>query len=628
MSEYESENKKCQNCKQDFTIESEDFEFYKKMRVPPPTFCPECRLIRRMIFKNMRAMYKRSCNLCGANIISLYSSSTPFPVYCQVCWWSDKWDALNYGSSFDFSKPFFEQYKELLNKVPRISLNTDYLRSINSDYANYAGPLKNCYLVFQAEDDENCMYSSVLLHSRDSADCVNASRVVNTYEVFNCDSCYNTYFSVSCVDCSDVYFSKNLRNCTNCFGCNNLRYKNYCVFNKEVGKEEYADFIKQFNKGSYKEIKGYKNKADLFWQIFPNKYFYGMHNNNVTGDYITNSKNVLNSFEINGGENLKYCFQAHMPTTKDCYDYGDWGNNASLCYEAINCGENITDVKFSLGSWIGGNWQYCDTVVSNNHMFGCISLRKGKYCILNKQYTKEEYEQLVPQIINHMNEMPYISRAQISSDDTQTNSDNISENLRNNPRKSEIVYKYGEFFPPELSPFAYNETIAQEYFPLTKEQAIEQGYKWKDPEERNIPITLQSQDLPDHIKDVDDSILQQVIECEHKGTCNEQCTTAFKIIKSELDFYRKMNLPLPRLCPNCRHYQRIKQRNPLKLWHRKCMCNGSTSSPNNNSSIHQYNNTVIHTHGIEPCPNEFETTYSPDRPEIVYCESCYNSEVV
>ena len=107
------------------------------------------------------------------------------------------------------------------------------------------------------------------------------------------------------------------------------------------------------------------------------------------------------------------------------------------------------------------------------------------------------------------------------------------------------------------------------------------------------------------------------------GTCNEQCTTAFKIIKSELDFYRKMNLPLPRLCPNCRHYQRIKQRNPLKLWHRKCMCNGSTSSPNNNSTIHQYNNTVIHTHGNEPCPNEFETTYSPDRPEIVYCEACY-----
>ena len=94
------------------------------------------------------------------------------------------------------------------------------------------------------------------------------------------------------------------------------------------------------------------------------------------------------------------------------------------------------------------------------------------------------------------------------------------------------------------------------------------------------------------------------------------------IIPQELEFYRKMNLPLPRLCPNCRHYQRIKQRNPLKLWHRKCMCGGRTSD----SGI--YKNTIEHFHGNNPCPNEFETTYNPNRSEIVYCEKCYLAEVV
>ncbi|MDA2922831.1 hypothetical protein MYX07_06235, partial [Patescibacteria group bacterium AH-259-L07] len=121
-----------------------------------------------------------------------------------------------------------------------------------------------------------------------------------------------------------------------------------------------------------------------------------------------------------------------------------------------------------------------------------------------------------------------------------------------------IVYKYGEFFPAELSPFAYNETIAQEYFPLTKGQAIKQGYTWRDPEKRDYEITIKSQDLPDHIKGVTDDILDQVISCQHQGKCNEKCTTAFKIIPDELQFYKKMNLPLPRLCPNCRHYQRLK----------------------------------------------------------------------
>jgi hypothetical protein len=193
------------------------------------------------------------------------------------------------------------------------------------------------------------------------------------------------------------------------------------------------------------------------------------------------------------------------------------------------------------------------------------------------------------------------------------------------------VYKYGEFFPPELSPFCYNETIAQEYFPLTKKEALEQDYQWKEPEERNIKPDLKTNELPDHIKDVSDEIIGKIIQCQHakikedgtlETTCNEQCTTAFKIIEPELAFYKRMNLPLPRLCPNCRHYQRLKQRNPLKLWHRKCQCNGDKSENG------VYQNTIEHFHGKEPCPNEFETSYAPERKEIVYCEQCYLQEVV
>jgi len=190
------------------------------------------------------------------------------------------------------------------------------------------------------------------------------------------------------------------------------------------------------------------------------------------------------------------------------------------------------------------------------------------------------------------------------------------------------VYRYGEFFPPELSPFAYNETIAQEYFPLTKEEAEAQGYRWRDPDTKNYTITKLPSALPDHIKDVNDSILKETIGCAHAappaGGCNHQCTTAFKIIPEELQFYRRMNLPLPRLCPNCRHYERLAQRNPLRLWHRQCMCDPSTSS----GQATKYQNTAKHFHGDKPCPNEFETSYSPERPEIVYCEQCYNAEVV
>ena len=62
-----------------------------------------------------------------------------------------------------------------------------------------------------------------------------------------------------------------------------------------------------------------------------------------------------------------------------------------------------------------------------------------------------------------------------------------------------------------------------------------------------------------------------------------------------------MKIPIPRRCFYCRHEARLKRRNPFKLWHRKCMKLG--------------------------CENEFETSYSPDRPEIIYCEKCYQQEV-
>ena len=183
-------------------------------------------------------------------------------------------------------------------------------------------------------------------------------------------------------------------------------------------------------------------------------------------------------------------------------------------------------------------------------------------------------------------------------------------------------YGYGEFFPIELSPHAYNETIAQEYYALTKEDADKKSFAWREDTKRGYDITVPPENLPETINEVTDNILKEVIGCEHGAKCNEQCTAAFKLISQELQFYRQMNLPLPRLCPNCRHYERFRKRNPLKLWRRSCTCAGEKSK----SGV--YANTARHFHGAEQCPNEFETSYAPERSEIVYCEQCYQAEVV
>jgi len=99
----DSQTKICQNCKKDFVIESEDFVFYEKMKVPPPTWCPECRLIRRLAYREERSFFKDKCERCKQDVVSLFAPGHSFPVYCSECWWKDDWSGTEYGEEYDFN---------------------------------------------------------------------------------------------------------------------------------------------------------------------------------------------------------------------------------------------------------------------------------------------------------------------------------------------------------------------------------------------------------------------------------------------------------------------------------------------------------------------------------------------
>ncbi len=591
----QSETRNCQNCKNPFTTEPDDFAFYEKMKVPAPTFCPECRNQRRMTWRNERTLYKRKCGAPGhaEEIISCFSPDKPFTVYDQSYWWSDAWDPLASGKEYDFSRPFFAQFRELLERTPLLALFNG--NAVNTDYANHAVNNKGCYLISAGIYNENVMYSNRTARNKDSVDLYLTDRMEFCYDDANCGTSYRLFFSYGCEDCRDSYFLYDCRNCSDCFGCVGLRNKQYCVFNEQYTKEEYKKFLEDFRTGSYAAIEeARKRHADLIAK-FPRKYMYSFKTVNSTGDILGECKNLTESFDILQAEDCKFVAWGGYGM-KDTYDgYGT--GLGELMYEIVDVGLQTSDIKFSIVVWGGRNVYYSYNCHNSSNIFGCVGLRSKQYCVLNKQYTKEEYEALVPKIIRHMNEMPY--------------TDGRGR-----------AYRYGEFFPTELSPFAYNETIAQEYFSLTEAEALGRGYAWRDPEEKNYRVTLPADKISDDIRDVGDDVLQQIIGCSHGGACLDQCSTAFRVLPQELAFYRRMNIPLPRLCFNCRHYRRVRQRNPLRLWLRRCFCAGAASANG------VYRNRVAHSHGATACPVEFKTSYAPDRPEIVYCEACYNSEVV
>ncbi|MDI6883259.1 MAG: hypothetical protein QMC93_02170 [Patescibacteria group bacterium] len=239
-----SKTVKCQNCKKEFVIEPEDFAFYEKIKVPPPTWCPECRMIRRMVWRNERVLYKRKCDLCNKEIISLYNREIPNKIYCNPCWYSDKWeDPIIFGKKYNFNQPFIRQFQNLFHEVPtfaRLAYN-----NVNSEYVNWAADSKNCYLSFSVLDCEDVLYSSWVNKSRECSDCFMAINSELLYECFNCKNCYNSAFLANCRDCLESMFLFDCVNCQNCFMSLNLRNKKFYFFNKPYSKNEYFEQLKK-----------------------------------------------------------------------------------------------------------------------------------------------------------------------------------------------------------------------------------------------------------------------------------------------------------------------------------------------------------------------------------------------
>jgi hypothetical protein len=186
---------KCTTCNNEFKIYPEDETFYAKFGVPAPKRCPQCRLIRRLCERNTRNLYWRKCGLTGQRILSSYNEKNPFPVYSVEAWWSDKWDALDFGRDFDFNRPFFEQFAELKAKTPHMALYTIGGTLQNSDYTNCTGYLKNCYMIFESDYDEDCYYSNLLKRSKNMVDCSMCYDSELCYECINCTGGYNLIYS-------------------------------------------------------------------------------------------------------------------------------------------------------------------------------------------------------------------------------------------------------------------------------------------------------------------------------------------------------------------------------------------------------------------------------------------------
>ncbi len=548
--------KTCKQCSSSFKVAQKDLSFYKKIDVPSPTLCPKCREQRRMIWRNERNLYRRKCDYSKKYVISMYDEGTIFPVYDNDIWWSDKWNPMDYGQDFDFNHLALDQIRELSHKVPRRAVDRAG-ESINCDYINCAGYSKNCYLIFNSAHDENCLYARGLAYSKDCIDVYFGTKSELCYECINFNNCFNVKFSQNVDQCADSTFLFNCIGCTDCFMCTNLNHKQYYICNKPYTKDEYLKRMKNYSLQSYKTLLKYKKEFNNFVLKAIHRENQNLLTENCSGDLVRNSKNCNNCFEVNDSEDCKYCDS--IKYCKSSYDVFGYGYRADLLYETVTTGDTIHAISCDQCAGCSDIY-YCQSCFNCDNCFGCISLKNKKYCIFNKQYIKEEYEELMSKIVEHM----------------------------------KLSGEWGEFFPAAMSPFAYNETRAQDYYFLSKKEVLSKGWKWKEGEDSipDVKKIIPAKQLPDNILDIPDDILNWAIECKITKR-------PFKVTDLELKLYRKFGLPIPRKHPEERYQERVKFCNPHKLFNRKC----------------------------DKCSSAIKTSFAPDRPEVVYCEKCYLNEV-
>lgn len=501
----------------------------------------------------------------------MYRADAPHTIYCNECWWSDKWDAMDYAREYDFSRPFFEQFNEHMHKVPLMGLAISKTVTELSPYTNHCDHSKNCYLIFYSDYCEDVQYGFYLTRDKSLLDCSIIWECEQCYDSMNGFRNYQVHGSRGNVHTSvDCYFIKDAKGAQNCFGSCNLRNSKYVLFNQQLTEEEYKEKLSKIDLGSYKTYQEMKAKSEDVWKNSPPLPCYDyMFNENCTGSYVFQSKNCKECYDSAYCEDSKYVMLIKAPQVKDSYDYTDWGEGAERIYEGITVGNGVMDVRFSQDIHYSHHVEYSKSCMASSNLLGCIGLRNKDYCIFNKKYEKADFEKMRKRIIDQMTERPYIDQAG-------------------------RIYKYGEFFPMELSPHDYNDTFAHMFRPLKKDEAMAAGLTWVDDLASDYKTTKDAKDLPDHIRDAGDEILDDAIRCE-------TCPRGYKITKQELQFLRHHNFPLPRRCPFCRIEEKVKRWVwQMNLVERIC----------------------------DKCGKNFRTNYRVEDAPKIYCKECYLNEIL
>ena len=563
----------CKWTREEFPVFEEEKEILEKVSYHFPIsvseLSPDSRIRALLMWRNERNFYKRKCSATGKDIMSIFPTNYPSPVYHFKEYDSDRWNPHEYGIEYNDDKSLLIQIERFFNTVPKRNLNLTGETMENCDYCNYGFYSKNCYMCQVALMSEQCFYSNSPYESKYNFDCYFNEKCEISYESTYCINSYKTFYCDFVENSNECYFCTNLNNSEYCIWCVWISDRKYCVFNKQVSEAEFYNTLEKIFY-SYESLESFKREYQKFKEDFSKLSVKNIGAEHAIWNTIRFAKNITSSYGVIDAEDVFHSWIIGLNSNNILSSTHGWSNSSNI-YQNVWFSESIQSAFNSF--WTGKNCFYTYDCRHCEDCLFCIWLISKKYCIFNIQYSEDEYKDISRKVIDGAKDewfwwnflSPYVSL--FPYNDTIANDFYPVEEVRYLDQNKQVLKieqkdKKGTGIVYVLDPTS---EISEAFLDLWGEEKISITWRTKDTQSTTAQTmnSILARDMPE-ISDIDDSTENLVVSCEQSGKI-------FRIIKEELAFYKQYNIPLPRKHPEIRYKYRFESTPKNTFFLRKCI---------------------------------------------------------
>ncbi|MFH1252872.1 MAG: hypothetical protein V1664_00875 [Candidatus Uhrbacteria bacterium] len=505
LTELKSGERTCELMGEKWLLQQTEIDIYKKFNVPPIKFSPNT-IWKQMAYYDCGFQFWWNKHFeTGKPVLSFHHPASGVRVLPDK-----EWHAKDFSNTFenlDLARPFFEQLRALELRVPLLA-TFNRVEPENSITLFSFGD-RNSYFTFACKS-ERSFFSAGGFGISDSSVVWLGSNITESHNVLHGQRLHRCRFVRASYDCLNSTFLFDCRNCRNCFGATNRRNGEYLFFNEQLTKDEYEKRLAAIDLGKRSEAEFWQKKFDdllLSQGIWPENF--NVNTEQSSGDYLSNAVRCTECFD-SADNPVDNWHSAWMYGNSQGCAYG-WGliDNTDV-YMCVSC-PNSSRTKFSYRSFRLENCEYCLMCTDCQDCFGCIGLKNKKFCILNKQYTEEEYFKYLDEI-----KMELLNRGE-----------------------------YGHYLPVSLATTYVPEGGAVIYCGAILAELEKIGGLVFDPNDesatgidRLTSTPRQRSEIPDSIDDLTDDWIGVPI-------FDEQAKRTFSFLKPELDHYRALRIAPP-----------------------------------------------------------------------------------